>query len=310
MSASPPSGPPRGPGTRTTAPSLNKTVPDTEGITAAPVEPHSACLVVIKGDNVGQKYDLEGELTIGRDPNAGIPLDDGLVSRTHAKLVPDNIGVRVFDMCSTNGTFVDDKQINTVYLKDGNQLAIGKTIFKFISRNNIEAAYHEHIYSLTRFDALTGIHNRPTFDGTITSAIAKSARTGEPLALMLFDIDHFKRCNDTYGHRAGDYVLKQVGLLLGDHVRDGDFAARYGGEEFAVIVRRLPPPGPARFADHLRGLIQAQRFEFEGQHIPVTISAGVASWEPNMRSPAELIELADQRLYRAKQSGRNQIIAH
>jgi diguanylate cyclase (GGDEF)-like protein len=295
-------------GIKPTAPSLNKTVPDTEGV-RPPAEPRSACVVVIKGANVGEKFDLDKELTVGRDPAVGVTLDDTLVSRNHAKFTPEGPGIRLFDLCSTNGTLVNDKPISSTFLDDGDQVTIGKTVFKFISSNNIEAAYHEHIYSLTRFDGLTGIHNRPTFDNTIANVIAKSTRTGAPFALMLFDIDHFKRCNDTYGHRAGDHVLKQVAALIADHTRAGDFFARYGGEEFATIIHNLPWPGPARFADHIRGLIQAKQFLFEGQHIPVTISIGVAQWHSSMQSEAQLIELADQRLYRAKQSGRNLVVA-
>ena len=287
---------------------MHQTVPDSDG-TRPPIEQRSACLIVIKGDNVGIKYDLDRELTAGRETTVGIHLDDGLVSRNHAKFTPDSAGVRLFDLCSTNGTFVNDKQINTTYLDDGDKIRIGKTILKFISSNNIESAYHEHIYSLTRFDGLTGIHNRPTFDVTIASAIAKVAHSGDPLALMLFDIDHFKRCNDTYGHRTGDHVLKEVAATVADNVREGDFVARYGGEEFAVIIHGLVPPGPARYADHIRALVEAQRFSFEGQAIAVTISAGVASWSPSIHNPGQMIELADQRLYRAKQAGRNQIIA-
>src|SRR5690606_26657234 len=115
---------------------------------------------------------------------------------------------------------------------------------------------------------------------------------------------------DTFGHRAGDHVLKQVAAVVADNARDGDFVARYGGEEFVAIIHDLPWPGPPRFADHVRGLIQAAHFEFEGQRIPVTISIGVAEWHPSMQSEAQLIELADQRLYRAKEAGRNKVIAH
>jgi diguanylate cyclase (GGDEF)-like protein len=291
-----------------TAPSLHQTVPDSDG-TRPPLEQRAACLVVIKGDNVGRKYDLDAELIAGRENTAGIHLDDGLVSRSHAKFAPDSAGVRLFDLCSTNGTFVNDKQINTTYLDDGDQITIGKTILKFINSNNIEAAYHDHIYSLTRFDGLTGVYNRPTFDATIASSIAKVAYTKEPLALMLFDIDHFKRCNDTHGHRAGDHVLKEVATTVADNAREGDFVARYGGEEFAIIIHGLAPPGPARYADHIRALVAARRYDFEAQSIGVTISAGVASWTKAFHSPGQLIELADQRLYRAKQAGRNQIIA-
>jgi diguanylate cyclase (GGDEF)-like protein len=285
-------------------PSIYKTVPDTDGA-KPPVEPRAACLVVIKGDSIGQKFDLDHELTVGREPTAGIYLDDGLVSRSHARLTPDQVGVRLFDLCSTNGTFVNDRQVDSSYLDDGDQITIGKTIFKFIS-SNIEAAYHESIYSLTRFDGLTGVHNRATFDHTLARLIA-SIGNEEALALMLFDIDHFKRCNDTFGHRAGDHVLREIGRLVSDNAREGDFVARYGGEEFAVIIRNLAPSGAARFADHLRGLIQALPITFEGQRIPITISAGVAAWEPGVPGD-RLVELADQRLYRAKQAGRNQVI--
>jgi diguanylate cyclase (GGDEF)-like protein len=287
---------------------MHNTVPDTEGSTKPPIEPRSACLVVIKGESVGQKFDLDRELTVGREPSAGVFLDDGLVSRSHARFTPDPVGVRLFDLCSTNGTFVNDRQVDSTYLDDGDQITIGQTIFKFISSSNIEAAYHEYIYSLTRFDGLTGVHNRPTFDHTLAKYVAHLG-AGEALALMLFDLDHFKRVNDTYGHRAGDHVLREVGTLVAENARDGDFVARYGGEEFAIIVRHLPPPGPARFADHLRGLVAAMRIGFEGQSIPVTISVGVASWEPGMRGTEQLVELADQRLYRAKLAGRNQVIA-
>ncbi|PRQ07190.1 GGDEF domain-containing protein [Enhygromyxa salina] len=289
-------------------PSTHQTVPDSDG-GKPPLEQRSACLVVMKGDNVGHKYDLDRELVAGRDNTTSIYLDDGLVSRSHAKFTPDAVGVRLFDLCSTNGTFVNDRQVNSTYLDDGDQIRIGKTILKFIHRNDIEAAFHAHIYSLTRFDGLTGVHNRPTFDNAIANAIAKVASSGAPLALMLFDIDHFKRCNDTHGHRAGDHVLREVSATVSDNAREGDFVARYGGEEFAVIIHGLAPPGPARYADHIRALVGAKRFEFEGQAIAVTISAGVASWSASLHSPEQLIELADQCLYRAKQAGRNQVIA-
>jgi diguanylate cyclase (GGDEF)-like protein len=286
------------------AQSIYKTVPDTDGV-KPPVEPRAACLVVIKGDSIGQKFDLDRELTVGREPTAGIFLDDGLVSRSHARLTPDQVGVRLFDLCSTNGTFVNDRQVDSTYLDDGDQITIGKTIFKFIS-SNVEAAYHESVYTLTRYDALTGVHNRSTFDQTLARLIA-SIGSEEALALMLFDIDHFKRCNDTYGHRAGDHVLREIGRLVSENAREGDFVARYGGEEFAVIIRNLAPAGAARFADHVRGLVQASPIAFEGQRIPITISAGVAAWAPGVPG-SQLIELADQRLYRAKQAGRNQVI--
>ncbi len=301
---------PRAPGLKTTAPNLGATMPDTEGSAAPPLEPRSSCLIVMRGAKVGEKYDIDRELVIGRDATADITLDDGLVSRSHAKFTIDAAGVRIHDLRSTNGTFVNERPVDTQYLDDGDQITIGKTIFKFISGTNIEAAYYEHVYSLTHFDGLTGVNNRSSFDQNIATAVARATHQRSPLALVLFDIDHFKRCNDTFGHRAGDHVLRQVAAVVAEHARKGDLVARYGGEEFAVVLFELAWPGPARFADYLRGLVQAKRIEFEGNHIPVTISVGVAEWDARMGSAAQLVELADQRLYRAKQSGRNQVVAH
>lgn len=293
---------------KTTAPSLHKTVPDTE-VTRPPVERHAACLVVIRGSQVGRKIDLDGELIVGRDATAGLCLPDGLVSRSHAKFAPDGAGIRVVDLCSTNGTFVNDQAIESRYLDDGDQVAIGNTVFKFISRDNIEAAYHEHVYSLTRVDGLTGIHNRPSFDEALAEACGEARHSRRPLALMLFDIDHFKRCNDRYGHLAGDHVLREVAGRATQQLRSGDFLARYGGEEFALIIRELAPQAAARYADHLRGLIANEPCAYEGVTIPVTISAGLGLWNMSCESPGALVELADRRLYRAKAGGRNRVIA-
>ncbi len=287
-------------------------MPDTEGM-KPPVGPRAACLVVIRGPKVGEKFDLDREITVGREQTTSICLpDDALVSRTHARFSPDAAGVRLADLCSTNGTLVNDKPIDGKYLDDGDQITIGKTVFKFISSSNIEAAYHDHVWSLTHHDGLTGVHNRQSFDTGIAEAVARASRQAgqqAPLALLIFDIDHFKRCNDTHGHRAGDHALRTVATLAAEQTRKGDLIARYGGEEFALIVHDLAWPGPARFAEHLRGLIQATPIEFEGKSIGVTVSIGVAMWEPALRSAAELVELADQRLYRAKHAGRNQVIA-
>lgn len=159
-------------------------------------------------------------------------------------------------------------------------------------------------------DGLTGLLNRRRFDVLVDTEWRAARRTQKALSLIMIDIDFFKQYNDHYGHVRGDDCLKRVAHALRLAAsRPRDFVARYGGEEFAVIIYNLPWPGPPRFADYVRGLIEAKRFEFEGQQIPVTISAGVAEWAPQMRSEAQLIELADQRLYRAKQAGRNQIIA-
>ena len=297
--------PPDESGTAVREPTVVTTLRSLEDMVRRP-----ACLVVIHGDNIGRKYDLDVEvLTIGRGRDNDICVNHRSVSRNHVEVHVDDRGAELRDLRSTNGTYVNDQPVGSVYLRDGDRIKVGKTVLKFISGSNVEAAYHEQVYTMTRYDALTGVYNRRTFDEKIAEEVARAHRYRRPLALLMFDIDHFKRCNDTHGHRAGDYVLSQVAQLVKQRVRKDDFVARYGGEEFAVIVSELEPPGPSHLAEELRRLIESAQVVFEGTHIPVTVSIGLVSWLPRFETAGQMIEAADQCLYRAKSSGRNRVVA-
>jgi two-component system cell cycle response regulator len=271
-----------------------------------------ACLVVIHGDNIGNKFDLlpgAPAIAIGRARTNEICVDHRSVSRRHVELVVDDTGVKLTDLRSTNGTLVNDQRVNgSIYLRDGDRIKVGRTVIKFISGNAVEAALHEHMYTRTRYDPLTGVHNRRSFDDKLEEELARAQRYGRALALMLFDIDHFKRCNDTWGHRAGDHVLREVAQVVRDRVRKHDFVARYGGEEFAVILVEFDQPTPEQFAEGVRAAIAEHDFDFEGNVIRTTISGGVVEWNPGFKTSAQLIEAADQLLYQAKSGGRNRII--
>ena len=269
-----------------------------------------ACLVVIHGENIGHKYDLDVKvLTIGRGRDNDICVNHRSVSRNHVEVHVDDRGAQLRDLRSTNGTYVNDEAVGNVYLRDGDRIKVGRTVLKFISGSNVEAAYHEQVYTMTRYDALTGVFNRRSFDEKIADEVARAHRYRRPLSLALFDIDHFKRCNDTFGHRAGDYVLREVAQLVKRRARKEDFVARYGGEEFAVILSESEAPGPAYFAEEIRAMIQNQQIVFEGQHIPVTVSIGLVAWNSNFETAGQMIEAADQCLYQAKESGRNRVVS-
>ena len=270
-----------------------------------------ACLVVIHGDNIGHKYDLDVKvLTIGRGRDNDICVNHRSVSRNHVEVHVDDRGAQLRDLRSTNGTYVNDEPVGNVYLRDGDRIKVGRTVLKFISGSNVEAAYHEQLFTMTRYDSLTGVHNRRSFDEKVEDEVARAHRYQRPLALLMFDIDHFKRCNDTYGHRAGDYVLREVAQAVLHRARKHDFVARYGGEEFAVILHEFEVPGPQQFAEDIRALIESLQLEFEGQRIPVTISVGVVLWNPNFARAGQMIEAADQCLYQAKAGGRNQVVMY
>ncbi len=271
----------------------------------------AAALVLIHGEDLGRKFDLTSEETlIGRTSKADIQVDQDSVSRNHAKLRVDGARITIEDMGSTNGTIVNDEHIeDSVRLRNGDLVKIGRTIFKFIASNNIEAAYHDEIYRMTTVDGLTQVFNRRYFEDAIERELSRSRRYTRPLSLVLLDIDHFKKINDTYGHLAGDAVLKELALTVRARTRREDVFARYGGEEFALLLPEVDQKGAMLLAEKARKLVEKHRFQFDGAHIVVTMSAGVATMVKKTENPNELIRRADEKLYEAKTGGRNRVVA-
>jgi diguanylate cyclase len=158
-------------------------------------------------------------------------------------------------------------------------------------------------------DSLTGLFNRRYLEGTLEREMARSRRENMPLAMLLLDIDHFKEVNDSYGHQAGDEVLRVLGKLLLEHARAEDIVCRYGGEEFLLVLPKMPLAIALERAAQLRKIIQETTVSFGEMRIQVTISIGVAAIPENADSTERLIRCADKALYRAKSGGRNQVAA-
>jgi diguanylate cyclase (GGDEF)-like protein len=269
-----------------------------------------ACLVVIYGLELGKKFNLNRpQIIIGRSSKADIQIDQEAVSRNHCKIINTGNAIMLRDMGSTNGTYVNDEMIDEYVLRDGDFIKVGRCIFKFLSGNNIENAYHEEIYRLTTIDGLTQIFNKRYFLDTIEKEVARAHRYRRSLSLVMFDIDHFKKINDGYGHLAGDYVLKHLAQTVRAKIRREDCFARYGGEEFAIILPEIDGAGALPFAEKIRQIVERTEFRFENARIPMTISMGVSTIEPDLVDAASVIKRADERLYEAKASGRNRVCA-
>ncbi|MDC0707794.1 GGDEF domain-containing protein [Stigmatella sp. ncwal1] len=268
-----------------------------------------AALVVIYGLDLGHKYDLgRSEILIGRSSKSDISLDQESVSRNHARITNTVKGVFIQDLGSTNGTFVNDDAVKSAQeLRNGDLVKIGRTIFKFIAGGNIEAAYHDEIYRLTTMDGLTQVHNRRYFDEQLDREVSRSRRYERVLSLVMFDVDHFKHINDKRGHLAGDYVLKHLASTVSVNIRREDVFARYGGEEFGILLPEVDAKGTWLFAEKVRQMVEQAHFVFDKHTISVTISLGIATLLPEHREPSELVRAADEKLYEAKNTGRNRV---
>lgn len=282
----------------------------THGNTAIAITPESdvAQLVVIFGADLGKRIEVgQRAIEIGRAPTCDIPIDHESVSRRHARVLRKGPTYWVEDLGSTNGTFVNDGRVAAHDLAQGDQLKIGRTIFKFMTGSKLEASYHEEIYRLMTFDGLTSVYNKRYFHEALAREASRAHRYLRDFSLIMFDVDHFKEKNDTFGHLAGDRILKDLAGVVKDKLRSEDVLARVGGEEFAVLAPEVGIAGAREVAEKIRRVVQATAFRFEGAAIPTTVSVGVASWMGQEDRPDAIYGRADAALYRAKMGGRNRV---
>ncbi len=163
--------------------------------------------------------------------------------------------------------------------------------------------------AMSTTDHLTSLRTRRYLGEVLAVEVLRAKRYGSPLTVIMADLDHFKSVNDTYGHATGDIVLKGASEVLRDNLRATDVAARWGGEEFLVVLPETDLDGGTLWAERWRGGIEQSDFESsDGRHLKVTLSVGVAAYEPSIANAEVLIDVADKALYRAKEGGRNQVV--
>ncbi len=269
-------------------------------------------LVHVQGTELGRVRTLEKDNTlIGRSTDSDLWLGDDGVSRKHARLVRTDGDFFIEDLNSANGTFVQGERISRQKLKDGDQIQLGPTaIFRYSITDDDQKALLEQLYSTSVTDALTGARNREYLDSLLVTELSYADRHDHDLSFVLFDLDHFKSVNDTYGHPAGDTVLVTVADAVRGQLRAEDSLCRYGGEEFCIVLRNIDLAGAHAMGERVRAVIQALTVEHETLKLNVTASVGCASRkELSTVSPSQLISLADERLYKAKQSGRNRVVS-
>ena len=269
-------------------------------------------LMLTTGHDAGRLYRLgrDRTTTIGRARECEVCLPDRGLSRVHAAVELYGDDPMLVDRGSRNGTWIAGIRVEKKRpLRDGEAIALGEsTRVRFSWVTPEEAAALDNTYESATRDGLTGVYNRKQLDLRLEKAVADAQAERADLSVIVLDIDHFKRVNDTYGHSTGDEVLRRTAAVLASRLRRDDVIGRYGGEEF-VVIAEADRAAALQLADRLRAEVSAESIVTEHGELKVSVSGGVASLdEIDGALPAPLFQLADARLYDAKHGGRNRVV--
>lgn len=280
----------------------------------ATAKEQEACLIIIRGTPQGHRFFLtQDEMVLGRDPSADLSILDQSISRKHAKVTKAaNNKVLITDLGSQNGTLINDKKLKPNEprpLAKEDMIKLGSTIMKFLPQGELETLYLGNLGSAAHTDSLTKIYNKRYLLEVLEVEFKRAKALHTDFSLLFFDLDHFKKVNDTHGHDAGDMVLREFAALVRtNHIRPKDVFARYGGEEFILLLANTGLKDAADIAERIRSAIETHAFIYEGKRIPVTTSMGLAELKTGIESAGTLLKHADQALYAAKNAGRNRLV--
>jgi len=265
--------------------------------------------VFVEGEQVlGLRVPLGDEVELGRDPACAVRLFADDVSRRHARISADAEGHLVVDLSSTNGTWVNGREVRVHRLRAGDRIRLGGFVARYVAAGDPEGRQLADLALASRRDPLTGLPNRRAFEEDLAREVARAARGGGPLAVVMLDVDRFKVVNDGYGHAVGDVVLRAVAARAQGAVRAGDVVARLGGEELGVLLPGADLSCAAEVAERIRAALAALPVDAGGHALSVTASLGCATFAPG-EAPEALVARADARLYDAKRDGRNLVRA-
>ncbi len=269
-----------------------------------------ACLLVVGGDLNGTIFNLQvGETVVGRNPDCSISLDFNGVSRRHFTISVNETEATLTDLGSANGTYLNNEKLTApTVLKRSDLIKIGAIAMKFLPKGDPERLTYDKLHEEANTDGLTKCYNKTYFNNQLELEVKKSKVTGKPLTLIIFDLDHFKKLNDTYGHDAGDYVLKEKSRVIKENgIRQGDIFARYGGEEFCILLPNTNLKQGFEIAERLRKLVEKHDFIYDGKRLPVSASVGIADYRQGVNTATDLFKRADSAVYKSKEGGRNQV---
>lgn len=267
-------------------------------------------LSVSIGNDMGKLFHIHKKrMSVGRSPDADVVINDDMISWEH--FFVDYVEGEVYfqDNDSTNGVFINGQKSESGKLKLGANIQIGDTVMKLEMMAPYDVELRQSLFQRANFDLLTGAYNRHYFMDYAVKELALAQREQQSIKLIMLDLDHFKEINDSLGHPAGDYVLREISHLINGAMREYDLLCRYGGEEFIVMLMgRISLTDVEAVCERVRLLVESHPFEFGGEVIPVTASFGICYLRnPQGYTIDSIIDMADKALYVSKENGRNMV---
>ncbi len=268
-----------------------------------------AILIIIRGNPQGKKFVLnQEEMVVGRDSAAQIRINDANISRQHSVIRKTTDGFSVEDMSSRNGTFLNDQKLSfATGLNKEDMIKVGTTILKYIPAGEIEILYQDNMANAAYYDDLTRVFNRNYISQAFEAEFKRAKALHTSFPVILFDIDHFKKVNDTHGHDAGDFVLRElVNVVKNSGLHERELLGRWGGEEFVLLLSNSSVERAKDVAEKIRAMVENHMFKYDEKTISITISIGYANITKDHKNYIDLYKEADQALYSSKKNGRNQ----
>jgi two-component system cell cycle response regulator len=271
-------------------------------------------LVVLQGPGLGDLFEItDDELVLGSDPfMADIVVRDVEVEPQHAELYrePGGYAVRGVQARKTialNGEVMEEPGCGHL-LSDGDRIHVGDSVLEFSHQDEIKASFYEQLHHLVNRDHLTGLFSKGRFDREFEHRLEAMADEGRPLSVLMADIDSLKKINDAHGHLLGEFVVGEIGRIIGAlHEEEGRSATRFGGDEYQTVLPELSKDEALEVAEEIRRYVASHAFERGDVAARTTISIGVATYPEDGTTRQELTHAADAALYRAKRAGGNTV---
>jgi diguanylate cyclase (GGDEF)-like protein len=286
---------------------------ETDNDVAGANRPH---FVVLQGPGLGDFFEItDDELILGSDPfRADIVVRDVEVEPQHAWVYKEPGGYVVRGVGAQKAIALNGEVMESPWcghlLSDGDRIHLGDSVLEFSHQDEIKASFFEQLHELVNRDHLTGLFSKGRFDREFEHRLEAMADEGRPLSVLMADIDSLKKINDAKGHLLGEYVVGEIGRIIGAmHEEEGRSATRFGGDEYQSVLPDLSKREALRVAEEIRRSVEAQNFERDNVSATTTISIGVASYPEDGTTHQELTHAADAALYRAKRAGGNTVSA-